>query len=142
MLRRALGISFLIGLTVIAVPSAAQQPSASRPAVPMFSLSDNAQFLRVDEGIFEIQVGRTIDLTDKKLTFMISRIENIDQPAHSIVSFRIGGDSYSLEMGGRFDIRRHREKDLREYKFCYLDLIRVTEARGAPPSATFRLECR
>lgn len=59
---------YLILITVSMAPLSAfaQQVSASRPAIPVLSASDNAQFMRVDEGIFEIQLGRTIDITDKK----------------------------------------------------------------------------
>lgn len=142
MIKSVCRTAFVIGMFVLAAPASAQQPSASKPAIPMFSASDNAQFVRVDEGIFEIQVGRTIDLTDKKLIFMLSRITDIETPSSARAQMTIAGNNFSLGLAERLNLKNAFSNDLRDYRNCWMDLIRVTDARGAPPSATFRMECR
>lgn len=119
----------------------AQQPSSSPPAVPVLTLKDNANLVRIDSGIFEIQVGRTIDITDEKLIFMITSVQGFDDPANIRVNFIFGGRQDHINMGKRVNLKSMSD-DLKKFKRCNIDLVKAEEVRGAPASATFRLDCQ
>ncbi|WP_296575205.1 hypothetical protein [Phreatobacter sp.] len=117
------------------------QPSASVPAHPVLTQSDNARLMRVDEGIFELQVGRTVDLTDKKIMIMIDSIQNAEDPTRALVIFRYPNSSAGFRIGSRWNLKDFFREELRDYKACFIDIVRVIAPRGAPASATLRMEC-
>ncbi|MEO0800371.1 MAG: hypothetical protein AAFY53_14345 [Pseudomonadota bacterium] len=59
------------------------------------------------------------------------------------VFLKINGDTYRLRTGDRVDFMTTRRlRALTEGRArCYLDLTNVRAARGAPVTATFRLNC-
>lgn len=135
------GLAALQCLVASSAWAQSPQPSTSPPAHPVLTQSDNARLMRIDEGIFELQVGRTVDLTDKKIMIMIEAIQNAEDPARARVVIRYPGNTVGFEIGRRWNLKNTFSDTLREYRECFIDIVRVVAPRGAPASATLRMEC-
>jgi hypothetical protein len=121
----------LLGLLAAAMPALSQP--AQKSTVPAGIL------MRVDEGVFDLQLGKTIDLTDRKVLLAI----NLYGSQGACCEIRLNGNRYIKSVGDRLDL-----KDLRalaslftDRSQCFLDIVDVIVPQGAPARATFRLHC-
>ncbi|MEO1693865.1 MAG: hypothetical protein AAFR55_01340 [Pseudomonadota bacterium] len=98
-----------------------------------------APHYRVDEGVFGMRPGQSIDLTDRQilLTFV-----GVNQRANGL-TIRLNGARRTAYVGERIDfLKDRRMRDIVQgMGRCYLDVLNLRTARGAPPTASFRINC-
>ena len=129
-------------LAALASPSASQSavPKAELKPVPMAQrlLVPVGQLFRVDEGVFDLRIGQTIDLTNRKLLLSM-QIYN-----KSCCNMTINGERVSRwQVGSRIDLKRFRgtKEAVQDRDQCFLDVVDLVLPKGAPGVATFRLHC-
>ena len=111
-----------------------QLPEARRLVVPV------AKLMRVDEGVFELGIGKTIDLTDRKILLAVRLYGTRDTCCELTLN---GGNAGRLEPGSRIDLKglRSTAKFVEDKEICVLDVVDILLPKGAPGIATFRLHC-
>ncbi|MEO1719252.1 MAG: hypothetical protein AAFR23_03370 [Pseudomonadota bacterium] len=144
-LARALSIT-LVAICAMAGGAFAQQTLLAPPGAERV---EPAPHYRVEDGLFALRPGQTIDLTDRNILLAFSgvgsqrraRAANSQRPERAEV--RINGSRRSMSVGDRINLLRERRlaASLEGKARCYLDLTNLRVARGAPPQATFRLNC-
>ncbi len=99
-----------------------------------------AKLMRVDEGVFEIEIGKTIDLTDRKMLLAVTYRGQNKKCCEIMVS---GERVRWRSVGSRINLKdlRSTKKSLEDKDVCYLDVIDFALPKGAPGIATFRLNC-
>lgn len=130
-----------------AAPAARPVPSAQAPAAnsapKQVTSSVTATLYRIDEGMFDLRHGQSIDLTDRKvlLTFTVSQNASLLESKH--IYLAINGTSQEMTPGRRLNLKTTNPftKIFADKAECYLDLIDVAMPKGAPMVATFRFEC-
>lgn len=111
-----------------------QLPEARRLVVPI------AKLMRVDEGVFELGIGKTIDLTDRKILLAIRLYGTRDTCCEITLN---GGNAGRPEPGLRIDLKglRSTASFVEDKEICVLDVVDIALPKGAPGIATFRLHC-
>lgn len=126
----------LAGFVVCAVFATAA--SAGQPKLVEIP---HGTLMRVDEGVFRIEIGKSIDLTDRKVLLNIKYVNKRDEIKCCNIS--LNGQSVQWAIGSRIDLKR--ERQTRDYfkdrNDCFLDIIDVLTPKGATGTATFRLHC-
>lgn len=125
----------------------AQQLDNAARLVP----SPSAKLLIATEGIFELTLGKSIDVTDKKILLSFPR--NFRNEARDFESGKayltINGkpadnpaasECCPIPIGSRIDLKRFSEK-LRDRDECILDLVELNTPKGGLPTVTLRLFC-
>ncbi|MEQ1697381.1 MAG: hypothetical protein ABL901_16235 [Hyphomicrobiaceae bacterium] len=135
-------IKVLVATLVLAglsTPSSAQPAAAPKQTTS----SPTATLYRVDEGMFDIKRGQSIDLTDRKvlMTFTLDQHGNMAETKNINISFN--GQSGYWAPGQRIDMRNWGQlaKIFKDKSVCFLDYIDLAIPKGAQPIATFRFEC-
>lgn len=128
------------GIISLATAAAAQSPPPEK-----LSASPTATLYRVDEGLFDLKVGQSIDLTDRKILLHFNggwnqSRENLEQ---KYISLSISGRTDAIRPGNRWNLKNIYElqKTLNDKDQCFLDLIDVLVPKGAQAIATFRFSC-
>lgn len=109
-------------------------PEGEKLAVP------TAKLMRVDEGVFELEFGKTIDLTDRKILLSIGYRGSRKE----CCILRINGKNmYFNGAGTRLDFKRERHiaPFVEDKSVCFLDVVDIALPRGTNGIATFRLHC-
>lgn len=99
-----------------------------------------AKLMRVDEGVFELEFGKTIDLTDRKILLSIGYRGRRKE----CCTLRINGRTMSFNgPGTRIDLKRERHTAgfVEDKSVCFLDIVDIALPRGTNGIATFRLHC-
>lgn len=134
-ITRAALLSVMTLLAFAAAPGAAMA-QATRP-------SPGEGLDRVDDGVFQLRQGKSVDLT-KHAILLTLRAEQAERDTEkSQFYIMIAGDSKRVKVGDRVDLRRVRrlERDLKTKDQCFLDVVDFVAPRGAPATATFRINC-
>jgi hypothetical protein len=112
-------------------------------AIPTSSAEDKAKLYRVEEGVFELRGGKSIDLTDRQvlLTLMPPQDARANQPGRFLIS--LSGQRFMVTVGQRLDLKHYgtTRKVFADKDECYLDVIDFVAPKGAPATATFRINC-
>ena len=111
-----------------------QVPQAKRFVVPV------AQLMRVDEGVFELEIGKTIDLTDRKILLAIRPYGT----RNACCELTLNGITASRpEAGLRINLKdlRSTATFVEDKEICVLDVVDIALPKGARGIATFRLHC-
>ncbi len=134
-LARAALLSLPIILALAATPGEALA-QATRPP-PGEGLT------RVDEGVFQLRQGKSVDLTKHTILLTLRAEQTERDTEKSQFYILIAGDSKRVKVGDRVDLRRVRrlERDLKSKDQCFLDVVDFVAPRGAPATATFRINC-
>jgi hypothetical protein len=119
---------------------------AKKLAVPAGKL------MRVDEGVFTIKFGQTIDLTNRRILLTI-KYGRPSWDRESLVCCQLAlngqilpeqepADSTRL-IGERIDLKRLESTSsyVEDKERCFVDVVDVVDRKGAPGTATFRLFC-
>jgi hypothetical protein len=136
---RTLARAALLSLPVIfafaGIPGAAMA-QATRP-------SPGEGLTRVDEGVFQLRQGKSVDLTKHAILLTVRAEQSERDFERSQFYVMIAGNSTRAKVGDRIDLRRIRrlERDLKSKDQCYLDVVDFVAPRGAPATATFRINC-
>jgi hypothetical protein len=118
---------------------------SERIAVPAGKL------MRVDEGVFTVKFGQTIDLTNRRLLLTIKDgpVWGEDGPkccqiavSGQIITGQWAEDPNTL-IGKRIDLKRLKSTSsyVQDKERCFVDVVDVVDRKGAPGTATFRLFC-
>ncbi len=117
-------------------------PEAEKLVVPAGKL------MRVDEGVFDLKIGRTIDLTNRRMLLSIRygreqkccrlTINGMTPQGNEVI-----GD-YNWSIGSRIDLKEMEstEEFVQDKNRCFLDIVDIVDPKGAPGTATFRLFCQ
>lgn len=134
MVRAALALATLLAGGVVA--AAQDGHKAKLYVVPV------AQLMRVDEGVFELDVGKTIDLTNRKILLSIHTVGTGNRMR--CCDIRLNGDRVLWNaVGHRFDLKslRSTKSFVEDKNECFLDLVDLALPKGMRGIATFRLHC-
>lgn len=118
-------------LCVVGITAASAQQS---PPIPV----GNAKLFRVDEGVFEIEFGKPIDLTNRRILLWIG--PNRD----GCCDLTLNGQRFSpWQTGSRLNLKdiNSTKQHVADRDQCYLDIIEVVNPKGGKGTATFRLHC-
>ena len=112
------------------------------------SQAQSAKMARVDEGVFELSEGKTIDLTDRKILLAVTANQNrAFVTEQNTINLMINGNWHKqARVGERIDIlsgaHTYSFKDsLKNISKCVLDVIDIAVPKGAPIAVKFRLDC-
>ena len=121
--------------------SAPQAPAA--PAAKQAAAAQPALMAIVGDGIFILKEGSSLDLTKNEILMTMPRGQNKDNLERGAVQLLVSGQSLSMNLGGRFDLKTWSptSKQVKDKDKCFLDLIDVVAPKGAPAAATFRFSC-
>lgn len=119
------------GTTLTPVPTARSMP------VPA------AKLMRVDDGVFEMKIGQSIDLTNRKVFLAIPMQQNGNDLQNNRLTITLNGQTATGGTGTRFDLKTsYATRDVvKDKDNCFLDVVDLLIPKGAPLSATFRLNC-
>jgi hypothetical protein len=127
--RRAAGFTTLLIAVVLGISTS--------------SADDKAKLYRVEEGVFELRAGKSIDLTDRQvlLTLMPMQDARVNQQGRFTIA--LSGQRYMVMIGQRVDLKHFgtTRKVFADKDECYLDVIDFVAPKGAPATATFRINC-
>lgn len=118
--------------------AAAQQPPKQVTASP------TATLYRVDEGMFDIRRGQSLDLTDRKVLLSFPASSTPIDATKKSIWLALLGHEFIVSPGQRFDLKNNsilKRETFADKTECYFDLIDVAVPKGAPPVATLRFEC-
>ena len=130
--------------------SVAKQGMAKLKVVPEAKLENagDAKLIKVKEallhravaGVFQLDQGKSMDLTEQKVLLSFRRVYDVDRKA---ITISINGRSDTIDLGKRIDFLKHNEtKQFMEgYTSCFLDYTGLITPKGVPPKATFRVHC-
>jgi len=120
----------------------AKVPEAEKLVVPAGKL------MRVDEGVFDLKIGRTIDLTNRRMLLSI-RYGREQKCCRLTINGMTpqGGEvigDYNWSIGSRIDLKvmESTEEFVQDKNRCFLDIVDIVDPTGAPGTATFRLFCQ
>ena len=127
---------FAAALVALSLPATAQTLPANAIAVPA------AEFYRVDEGVFALRPGMSIDLTDRKILLNFREKWQAGREADRFY-IALNGNSDVVKAGDRIDLKRERatRDAVTDKGSCFLDVVAFVAPTGAPPTATFRVSC-
>jgi len=118
---------------------------SERIAVPAGKL------MRVDEGLFTIKFGETIDLTNRRLLLTIKNGPVWGEDGRKCCQIAVSGqiitgqwaEAPNALIGKRIDLKRLKSTSsyVEDKERCFVDVVDVVDRKGAPGTATFRLFC-
>lgn len=100
--------------------------------------SSQAELYRVEDGVFQLRDGQTVDVTDRFLLLAF----RLGKRCPEIV---LNGRKSCIEVGDRFNLKAHVPfhlgKLFQDKNQCFLDVVKVDAPKGADAIAIFRLHC-
>lgn len=98
-----------------------------------------AELWRVNQGLFALSVGQSIDVSDRHLLLAL-------REGNGCLEIMLNGRGSCIETGSRIDLTWQSTPfvlgDLFADKArCFIDVVRIDQAKGAETSATFRFYC-
>ncbi len=134
----------LLALAAMFPPVSASANSA-KPAVFMATpeakqyLVPVAQLMRVDEGVFELEIGKAIDLTDRKILLSAHHRRKRDGADIKLNGKTVRG----VTAGYRVNLKSVRSTAgfVQDKEVCFVDVVDVALPKGASGIVTFRLHC-
>ncbi len=136
-------LAVCFGLALLGIHGIAQAQEQVKVRSADAVLVPAAEFYRIDDGVFALRPGMSVDLTDRKilLTFRADwQYSSRDTSRFYIV---LNGDREAVRAGTRIDLKRDNEtrSAVADKGSCFLDVVNFRAPKGAPPTATFRLSC-
>ncbi len=137
---------FVVASTSASAVTVAKQDKATLIPLKNAMLHKVAEALlhRVEEGVFQVQAGKSMDMTERKilLTFrgLYGHKRNKEEKK---ILITINGDTEIVMPGKRIDLLKHKvaSKSLEGYSECFVDYVGLITPKGVPAKATFRLHC-
>ena len=99
------------------------------------------KLMRVDEGVFDLQIGRTIDLTNRRILLAITYHGRDNE----CCDLTLNGRLVNLwQVGSRIDLKDYSttKEFVEDKNRCFLDIVDIVDPKGAPGTVTFRLFCQ
>lgn len=102
-----------------------------------------AELQMVTKGVFAMDVGNSIDLTDRGILLNLRAVADKPGDVVKAISISINGGNYSPAVGSRFDLKkiRNTQEFIKDIDVCMLDVVEASWPKGGTASATFRLMC-
>ena len=137
--RLAVVLTLAIFLVVpwnVAPLSAQKLPAGAVPVPP-------AEFYRIDEGVFALRPGMSVDLTDRKILLTMRQDWQSGRQDTTHFQYNLNGRRSRAQAGDRIDLKSNRatRDAVADKGSCFVDVVAFVAPRGAPPTATFRLSC-
>jgi hypothetical protein len=100
---------------------------------------NQAELYRVEDGVFKLKEGKTIDITDKFLLLAFRR-------GKKCFEITLNGGHDCIDIGKRIDLKIpyvpfSLGNIFEDRKQCFLDVVGIDAPKGANAEATFRLHC-
>ncbi|WP_108257970.1 hypothetical protein [Mangrovicoccus ximenensis] len=124
-------------LILLACPAAAQSPAAPSDAVPVAG----ARLYQVTEGVFTLEEGQSIDLTDEHLLLTLVRGKE------GCIAVRMNRGTGCVAQGDRLNLKSlgngpyYIRGMFEDKKTCFLDVFNLQNLKGSKATADFRLLC-
>lgn len=99
---------------------------------------------RVEKGVFQVQAGKSMDMTERKILLTFRGLYGNKRKAEEKkIIITINGDTEIVMPGKRIDLLKHKvaSKSLEGYSECFVDYVGLITPKGVPAKATFRLHC-
>lgn len=101
--------------------------------------AQSAELFRVVDGVFSLELNKTVDLTDKSLLLAVTR-------DGECLAISVGGRKDCIEIGKRYDLKYPHgpfqlDDMMADKQQCFLDIVALDDAKGEQPNVTFRLLC-
>jgi hypothetical protein len=111
--------------------------------VPAGAAEEPAKLYRVQEGVFDLRGGKSMDLTDRRVLLTLPAIQDSHLMEQGRFWISLNGQRSIVTVGARVDLKRQPQtrKTFDDKDECYLDVIDYVAPKGAPATATFRLSC-
>jgi len=132
--------SGLMATTFAAAPAQAQGVRVqSADAV----LAPAAAFYRVEDGVFALRPGMSVDLTDRKILFAMRADWAYSSREPNRFYVMLNGKREVVRAGSRIDLKNERATaaSVQDKESCFIDVVSFVAPKGAPPTATFRVSC-
>lgn len=99
-----------------------------------------AELYRVEEGVFQLKNGQSMDLTDRKVLFTFREVM---PKRNDRISVSVNGAREVLKLGDRVDLKKLRgtAKYFEGNEECFVDFFKLLVPKGAAAIASFRLYC-
>ena len=102
--------------------------------------SSTLDFIQVNEGVFNLELDRVTDLTDRSVLMALVR------DRRGSLAVRINGRVDPISVGSRYDLKWehapfHLGRTFADTRICFLDVLAISDPAGGTASATFRLRC-
>lgn len=117
-------------------PAQAAPPTAPPPG------RNEIHLARIDDGVFELEQGTAVDLTDRMILLYFNGL--IESRSHaSAIYLTVAGQRRQMRVGQRLNIKTEGGLSalLKDKDECFLDLVDLVAARGGTPVATLRFFC-
>lgn len=140
------GFVFAFLSTTASAVTVAKQDQAQLVPVKNAMLHKVAEALlhRVEGGVFQIQAGKSMDMTEHKvlLTFrsLYGQKRNAEEKK---ILIAINGHTDIIMPGKRINLLKHKKTaaSLEGYTECFVDYVGLITPKGVLAKATFRLHC-
>jgi hypothetical protein len=99
---------------------------------------------RVESGVFQVQAGKSMDMTERKILLTFRGLYGHKRNAEEKkILITINGDTEIVMPGKRIDLLKHKvaSKSLEGYSECFVDYVGLLTPKGVSAKATFRLHC-
>lgn len=113
-------------------------PGAVLAQTTKFNVVEPAELLRVEDGVFALDLNQTIDITDRHLLMALVQEER------KCLAIKVGGRRECIEIGQRFNFKNNAfalGAVFKDRQDCFLDVVKIEDAKGVDPRVTFRLYC-
>lgn len=131
--------------TAISSVALAQEPVAEAVKEPV----KPALLTMVKEGVFELQHGKSIDVTDRKILLSFpkqNQYYSAEKGTFQEGRFMIfiNGDDQHAGGGQRFDLKKINStaEFVKDTDVCMLDVVELIEAKGTVARAVMRINCQ
>lgn len=108
-----------------------------------------ALLMMVKDGVFELQRGKSIDVTDRKiLVSFVNDGYNIDDKTglyrNGIFYVTINGEKHQVSAGTRIDLKKENSTNsfVGDIDVCMLDVVELIEAKGTAARTVMRINCQ
>jgi len=111
---------------------------------PLAQANRPAELQMVTKGVFAMDVGKSIDLTDRGILLRLIEVgQTAGEPASSI-QLSINGWRDAASIGHRYNLKKNRATGefVKDTDTCVLDVVDASWPKGGTASATFRLMCQ
>ena len=105
--------------------------------------SSPAELTMVTKGVFKLNEGESMDLTDRGILLHFERANGKAGEKVENIWGSINGTGFYEKVGYRWKLKelRSTEEFVKDIRVCVLDNISAVYPQGAPASAVFRLLC-
>lgn len=115
--------------------TAQQSPVDNSQPVPVA----NAKLYRVDDGVFELREGKSVDLTDRAMLLTFRKTgEEFGAVCAQLV---LAGREFCMRIGQQWNLQQDFNAVFHDKERCFLNVFEINAPKGAAATALLRFYC-